>query len=215
MEPKSAKKRGAPKRTQPYNIESKVPSTLTEDDFKLVRRCGTIGLPMTHIAYLVGLSPASFKKHITEHPAGRLNQELQLGKASGAKFAFNTAWNEAFIKKNPSMMIFLLKTMYRLNETVEHEVKHDIVVHTQIGPDGTLNKRTMTQEDAMRLIDAAVIVQQVEKENDGHPSRDVEHDEMPENVGNASFAHMPSQAKDRQGIVERRMARRQEEIGKK
>jgi hypothetical protein len=98
---------------------------LTEDDFKRIETMAGLGLPVDHMASILGMSKKTFERRMADTP-GAIDA-LEKGRAVASQQVMATAYKMATSGKVPAMTMFWLKCRERWKETqaVEHS-----------GPDG-------------------------------------------------------------------------------
>lgn len=111
---------------------------LDSDDLKRIETMAGIGLNVTQMAAILGMSKATFDRRMTDTPGA--SEALEKGRSMAAQNVMATAYKLAVSGDTPAMTMFWLKCRERWKEVTSHE-------HS--GPDGkpiTLAKADMSDE---------------------------------------------------------------------
>ena len=94
----------------------------TERDVEQIYRMAKLGMPMKHIANVLGICKATLERRFADTPA--ITEALEKGRSEAAGAVYETAYNMATSGKVPAMTIFWLKAQegWRDNGAIE-EIK--------------------------------------------------------------------------------------------
>lgn len=95
---------------------------------KEVERMSGIGMPVKHIAHVLGYSKATFERRVEE--VKELREALEKGRSKGAEAIYNTAFALATSGKCPAMTIFWLKCREEWKEGQRDEEMHRVIKAT-------------------------------------------------------------------------------------
>ena len=119
-----------------------MPNKVHEEDldYDRIENMAGIGLNLSQIAAILGISDRTFNRYMNEYP--RLRDAVLKGRAKGIAQIANVAFKAAASGKSNDMTRFYLRTQAGWTEKVdiEHSGKTEVVFSTRIGTDGIIRK---------------------------------------------------------------------------
>ena len=104
----------------------------TEKDMEQIETMAGLGMPLHHIAAVIGVGKATIERHAKTNPA--LTEALEKGRGKAAHEIYKTAYELAKSGKVPAMTMFWLKCQAGWKEgqgALDEELKKFIQVTTE------------------------------------------------------------------------------------